>query len=346
MNKYLSIALISTIGILFSGCSAKKVTVKSIMPAQVDALTKKRNIAVTPFKGDNINFTGRLETKLANVRINNKPYFNVINRDKIGDVLKELKFQSSDLVGNKAAKFGKLAGAEVIITGNVKTSATNGSYQKPEKTCASYDHKGRCLYYKTVYVNCQTSNAVLNVSINAIDVNTAQIIDAVNISKNYQGDSCKNRGLFFYKRILTAQEALNTLADEAVNEYVTRVSPHYISMRVELIDTVDSIDLTDNQEKRFENALIYIEHGRIKEAEYILKKLNEETAEKSYEIAYDLGVVEEALGKLDEAKAAYSLADRIIMDSGEKPNELVDRAIERVNILLQKRKELEKQGIK
>jgi len=345
MKKYLSIALAGTIGMFFLGCSAKKVTIKATMPADVDTLTKKRKIAVVPFKGDNVNFTGRLETKLANVRINNKNYFHVINRDKIGDVLKELKFQSSDLVGDKAAKFGKLAGAQVLITGNVKTSATNGSYQKPEQRCSYYDKKGRCLSYKTVYVTCQTANATLNTSINAIDVNTAQVVDAVNISKNYQGDSCKDGGLFSFgsTKILTAQQALSRLADEAATEYVNRVAPHYLTMQVELMEKVKSVDLTDLQEKKFENALTYIEHGRIQKAEQILKTLNEEIGEKSYEIAYDLGVVEEALGKLDKAKAAYSLADKIITDTGAEPSELVDKAVERINNLIKKRQKLKGQ---
>jgi len=345
MKKYLSIVVAGTIGMFFIGCSAKKVTIKATMPAEVNSLTKKRNIAVAPFKNDNINFTGRLESKLASVIINNKPYFHVINRDKIGDVLKELKFQSSDLVGNKAAKFGKLAGAQVLITGNVKTSTRSGRYQKPEQICAAWN-KGRCLYYKTVYVTCQTSYATLNTSINAIDVNTAQVVDAVNISKNYQGDSCKDGGLFGPARILAPQQALNRLADEAATEYVNRVAPHYVTIQVSLMDKVESIDLTDLQEKKFENALTYIEHGRIVKAEQILKQLNEETGEKSYEIAYDLGVIEEALGKLDEAKAAYSLADKIITETGAEPSELVDKAIERINNLIQKRKELEKQGVK
>jgi len=350
MKKYTFI-IIGLFNIFFLGCSTKTVTIKTTIPAQINTLTKKRNIAVVPFKGDKINFTGRLEAKLASIRINNKPYFHIIDRDRIGYILKELKFQSSDLVGNKVAKFGKLAGAQVIITGNVKTSAINGSYRKPEQIC-SYYKNGKCLYYKTIYITCRTSEAILNTSINAIDVNTAQIIDAVNISKNYHGDSCKNRELsllenfFKIKKFKTAQEALNDLADEAVNEYIKRIAPHYMTIQVELMDKVKSIDLTDLQEKKFENALIYIQHNRLNMAEYLLKQLNEETAEKSYEIAYDLGVVEEALGKLDEAKAAYNLADKIILDSGAEPNELVDRAIERVNNLLKKRKELEKQGVK
>ncbi len=348
MRKNLILLYFLLMAGMFLGCSVKKVTIKAQLPAENDSLTKRKKIAVLPFKGDNINFAGRLESKLANVQVNGKSYFKVINRDKIGDVLKELKLQSSDLVGDKAARFGKLAGAKVLITGNVKTSVTNSSYQDPRQVCASYDRKGRCLYYKTVYVTCRTSDATFNASINAIDVNTAQIVDAVNISKKYHGDSCKDTGVSIFglgstKKFKTAQEALNNLADEAATEYVNRVAPHYVLLQVELMDKVKSIDLSNMQEKQFENALIYIEHGRIKKAEYILKKLNEETGEKSFEIAYDLGVVEEALGKLNEAKAAYSLADRIITDSGEESNELVDKAIKRINVLLKKREQLKKQ---
>ena len=348
MKKTLFFSLSAIVAVTFLGCSAKTVKVNAQLPAESDALTKRKDLAVLPFKGDNINFTGRLESKLANVKINEKPYFKVISRDKLDKVLSELKLQSSDLVGKKAAKFGKLAGAKVIITGNVKTSASNGSYKKPVEVCASYDKKGKCLYYKTVYKTCKTADASLNASINAIDVNTARIVDAVNISKKYHGDSCEDTGISLFglgstKKFKSAQIALNELADEAANDYVKRVAPHYEILSVELIDKVKSVDLTDKQEKMFENALKYIEHGRVEKAEYILKRLNEETGEKSYEIAYNLGVVKEALGKLDEAKAAYQLADRIITENAEEPNELVDRALQRIQDLINKKEKLKKQ---
>jgi curli biogenesis system outer membrane secretion channel CsgG len=148
MKKYALMALTCIIGVSFLGCSAKVVTIKAQQPAEVDTLTKKRDLAVIPFKNDNVNFSGRLETKLANVRIKNKPYFKVVNRDRIGSVLRELKFQSSDLVGKKAAKLGKLAGAQVLITGNIKTSKKDGSYKKPEQRCDSYTKHG-CAHYTT-----------------------------------------------------------------------------------------------------------------------------------------------------------------------------------------------------
>jgi curli biogenesis system outer membrane secretion channel CsgG len=333
--KNVSIILMLIMGVFFAGCSNKSITIKAELPADVDALTKKRNIAVLPFKDDNVNFTSKLEASLASVVINDRPYFRVVNRDRIGAILKELKFQSSDLVGKKVVRFGKLVGAEVIITGKIKTTKNEGSYQKTFEKCGSWG-KHRCLYYKTIYLTCKTSSVTFDASINAIDVNTARIIDADDISKNYSSDSC-------YGTLTPPNEALNYLADEAVREYIERIAPHYTYMSVELIEDVDSIDLNDKQEKMFENSLIYIEHGRLKRAEYILKKLNEETGEKSYEILYDLGVVEEALGKLEEAKAAYNLADKIIMDNAIEPNELVDKAIKRINKLIQKRKKLKGQ---
>ncbi len=329
---------------LFWGCSAKKITINAQMPAQSEALTQKRSLAVVPFKSDTINFTTRLESALASVEVDNKPYFKVINRDRIDDVLKELKLQSSDLVGKRAAKFGKLAGAEVIITGSLKSSAKDGSYKKPVQICGVFDKKGRCLYFKTVKVPCKTADATLSVSINAIDVSTSEVIDSFSATKVYHADSCDGSILGVNKKkIKPAQAALNDLADEVVKEYIKRIAPHYVSLKVELIEDVDSIDLDDKEEKMFENALTYIEHGRLERAEYLLRRLNEKTGAKSYEIAYDLGVVEEALGKFEEAKAAYELADRIILNSGEEPNELVDKAIKRINYLIKEQKRLKRQ---
>jgi len=322
--------------LFFVGCSEKEVIIKAHMPAKVSTLSEKRVIAVIPFNGDNINFSGRLESKLASLKVNGKPYFKVISRDKIDEVLKELRFQSSDLVGNKVARFGKLAGAKILITGNVRAYFSNGKYSKPKERCLAFDKKGRCLVTKTIYITCRTSTANLNVNISAIDVNTAQIVDAVNISKSYEGDSCKGD----YMR---GEEALSVLADEAVDEYTKRVAPYYTYLRVKLIDDVDSVDLTSKEERMFNNALKYIEDGRLDRAEYLLKRLNERVDEKSYEIAYDLGVVEEALGKFEEAKAAYELADKIILENGEEPNELVDEAIKRINFLIKNQKILKSQ---
>jgi tetratricopeptide (TPR) repeat protein len=330
-----NIILIFIIGIVFIGCSHKSITIKAQLPAKVDTLTKKRDIAIVPFKHDNINFTSKLESSLASMIIKGKPYFKIVNRDRIGEVLKELKFQSSDLVGRKVARFGKLSGAEVIITGSIKTSQNYGSYQKEIRRCASWGKYG-CSYYRTTYLNCKTSSVTLNVSIDAIDVNSARIIDADDISKDYTSDSC-------YGTLTPTNEALSYLADEAIRDYIQRIAPHYTYMSVELIEDVDSVDLNDKQEKLFKNSLTYIEHNRLNRAEYILKKLNEEIGEKSYEILYDLGVVEEALGKLKEAKAAYKYADKIIMDNAFKPNKLVDKAIERINKLIQKRQKLKEQ---
>jgi tetratricopeptide (TPR) repeat protein len=323
------------LALLFMGCSAKKVTVNARMPAEVDALAKKRVLAVIPFKNDRINFTGRLQSALSNVRVDNRPFFVLISRNKIKDILRELKFQSSDLVGEKNAKFGRLIGAEVLITGNVGYFTKDGRYLRPYEICVKY-HKKRCLYYKRVYEECKTSVANLDVTINAIDVSSARILDSYTFSKTLNTDGCKST-------YVPSRKLLENLINEAVDNYVKRVAPHEVLMKVELIDSIDSIDLSSKEEKMFENAITYIEHGRLKKAEYLLKFLNYKTHSKSYEIAYDIGVVEEALGNYEQAKAAYELADKIILKRNLDPSDLVDKALKRINFLISQQRRLKAQ---
>ncbi|MFZ5980028.1 MAG: CsgG/HfaB family protein [Candidatus Zixiibacteriota bacterium] len=77
-------------------------------------------IAVLPFEVAKIpleleqSVPKMLETKLVA-----SPKVRLVERGRIDDVLKELNFQQSDYVGERAAEIGKILGAEYLITGNV-----------------------------------------------------------------------------------------------------------------------------------------------------------------------------------------------------------------------------------
>ena len=334
--KTKSILLLLSIGVFISGCSTKNININQIAPPKVTSLSGIKNIAVLKFKNDKIGFSGKLESYLSKSKINGKKVFNVVDRKNMTSILKELKFQSSDLVTNKIAKFGKLVGAQAIITGSVNYTYHNGKSNIPIIKCVLFDKKFKCLNYKTSYITCKTSNAYLSVSINTISVNTGKILDSKTFTKTYKGNSCKP-----FSDYVRGEIALEQLSSKIAKEYYQRIAPHKISLNVTLIDEVKSIKLNDNEEKMFDNALTYIEDGRIKNANLLLKKLNSKLNNRSYEVLYNLGLTEEALGNLIEAKLAYNLADKIILDNNLKPDENVDNAVKRINSEIKEKKILD-----
>ena len=75
-----------------------------------------------------------------------------------------------------------------------------------------------------------------------------------------------------------------------------------------------------------ENALVYIEHQRYEKAERLLSRLLDETSERSYVAAYNLGVVKEIQGERQQARQLYTLADDITIE----PVEEIDAAMVRI----------------
>jgi curli biogenesis system outer membrane secretion channel CsgG len=329
--------LIGTIS--FSGCSAKKVTIRTLVPAEVPVLSAKRNIAVIKFTDDKIHLSSKIEAQLSKVIIDKKSFFTITNRAQLDKILKEQKLQSSDLTNSKSAsKIGELIGAQAIIGGSVNSSFKDGKYREQRVKCVMIDKTGKCTNTIKYYVTCTTASATVSANINVIDVETAQTIHAQTITKSYNGDSCKVAGIFGLKGdgdIKSGSEALAGLSDNVAKAFVVKLAPRYIKYSVEIMDSVSSIDLTSKEKKLFENALIYLENGRTKKSEKLLDKLYTLTGENAFEVAYDLGVIKQSLGKYEEAKLLYTLAD----DHTIEPNKLIDKAILDIEDVILKQKE-------
>ena len=164
-----------------------------------------------------------------------------------------------------------------------------------------------------------------------IDVQTAEVLYGDFYNKSYNADSCQN----YDEKLLSKAQAINKLAEDIAREFALKLVPHYVYHRVTLLEELDVPNSTLTQEKEFENALRYIKAGRVKKAQRVLQKLLDEFNGDSAVVAYDLGVLKEALGKLEEAKRLYILADE---KSGEPVDE-INRAIVRIEEEIQKRDE-------
>lgn len=329
MNSKISLLLISTISLLLlAGCGAKKIVMKSLHPAEIPVLTTKQIIAVNTFENDKVQLSSKVEAKLASIQIDNKNYFTIANRSQLNKVLTEQKFQASDITHNKnIVKIGKLVGAQAIIGGSVTSSYEDGYYITTREKCASYNKDGECLRMKNYKVKCNTTASSVSANLNIIDVESAQTLYANTITKNYNGDSCRSS-------IQTGKQSVMTLADAVASDFAQKLAPIYLYYSVELIEDVDSVDLTKRQEQLFENALEYIENGRTSKAETIFETLHTEVAERSFEIAYNLGVIKQSFGKYIQAKSLYQIADENTM----QPNKLLDSAIINIDSLIKQEK--------
>jgi len=295
--------------ILMSGC-AQKVTVKALQPAEVSraALTKK--VAVTSFKNDKPNISGKIEADLAKHRLDGKQYFTIVSREDLNKVLAEQKIGTSGLIDpSTATKVGKLIGAQAIIsgkTGNASTADT-GFYETRIKC-----DKSHCW---EVNVECTKRIAGLNAEIRMIDTQKGDIIYADTINRKKSWKHCNDDSVALPSKTMAAQE----LAADIANSFAYKLEPHYVYYRVTLLEKPD-LEYTKRQEKLLESSLAFIKQHRYDRATTLLNKLISSTNEKSYVPMYNLAVITEAQGKYKEAEELYSKADASTVEPVEEIN--------------------------
>jgi tetratricopeptide (TPR) repeat protein len=320
--------------LLFMGGCAQKVTIKALAPAEVGEMATKKKIAINKFKNDRYGLSGKIESKIARQRLNGKKYFTVVSRKNLNDVMREQRLQSSELIDERTAtRVGKLIGAQAMINGEIASaSATSDKYIQDRVRCLKYVKNQGCIKYQKYFVTCRTIQASVSANINVVDVETGSVIYGDTFIKDYSADSCKN--MLFSSRMLSKGQALNRLVDAIASEFVGKLTPKYIYFEVSLLEDVD-VDLTREQENRFEGALEYLKASRMDKSYKLLQRLLDEVDGRSYVIAYDLGVANEALGKLQDAKELYMMAD----DLATKPIEEINSALVRIDNLIAKQEE-------
>jgi curli biogenesis system outer membrane secretion channel CsgG len=334
MIKYLLLALI----VLMTGC-AQKVQVKALNPAEVGEMASKKKVAITAFQDDRVGLSGKIEAQIAKHKLDQKRYFTVLSRNDLDKVMREQKLQSSELMDEKTAtKIGKLVGAQALINGQVTTSGKNGSYQEARERCLKYyKDSTECARWKHYNVTCKTTQAGISASINIVDMENGSIIYADTITKDYNGDSCKD-GTFTDVKIPTKDQALQGLANQISNEFVYKLTPHYVTFSVGILDSIE-FEVNDKQAASFENALAFLKDGRSDKAEQIMNKVNESLNGQSYVVAYNLGVINESRVKFDDAKKLYAMADSL----AETPVEEINAAVIRIDSLIAKRDKAKEQ---
>ena len=80
LNKSFLFVVVA-VSILMSGC-AQKVRIKALSPAEVGEMAYKKKVAITDFHNDRVGLSGKIESKIASHKLDNKRYFKVVSRKR------------------------------------------------------------------------------------------------------------------------------------------------------------------------------------------------------------------------------------------------------------------------
>ncbi|KUJ72668.1 DUF6340 family protein [Thiomicrospira sp. WB1] len=309
---------------MLSGCG-RSVSIQVLEPAKVTQAEQIRQIAVMPLEQDRIGLTERLETALAQSRVDGARYFTLVNRRDQEQVLAEQRFQHSGLLASdKLVELGELLGASGLVSGRINQAESDDErYYEERIRCR--DKKCEQTYLARVW--CTARHMSLSASLRVTDVAKAEILHAQTYQTRREWHHCRDSA----NTLPTRGQGLQQLADELAQRFVRDMTPHYRSVSIELLSD-PAMDYSSKQSEQLDRALAFMEAGRFDRAQTILTTLLQSTHQQSYVAAYNLGVAHEAQGDLKAAQALYQMADGRLAE----PDEVVNAALIRIDLAIEK----------
>lgn len=300
-----------------SGCS-KQIKIKSLEPAQINRAAGLKRIAVLPFKHDRPGLSGKIETLLSQKRLDGKPYFTIINRKDIRQIIREQKRQYSGLLDEKkSVELGNLLGAQALITGNITSASKQDShFYETRIECADKN----CTKLRKYAVRCMKRRVNLSANIRMADVSKGDIVYSDSLSDTKTWSHCMDDR----RSIPSLSNGLDLLANNIAHRFVYKLTPNYQYTDVTLLDDPDT-NYNNQQEELLKNGLAFVKANRLDKAQSIFEHLYQQQPH-SYVAAYNLGIVEEAQGQYQEAQTYFNIADQL----QKKPIDEINQAVNRI----------------
>jgi len=189
-NTFINMISIMVAALLLASCAAPIVKQNVLMPANSLGLQKAKKIAVINFSGDrNEEFSNKISSFFTSVRVKNKPYFTIVDQNMRNSIIAERKIQIENgvIIGDEAVQFGKISGADTLISGFVKwPTFTNTAYSEERKKCvlkSKVKKKGLlgisyypCLKEEKYIVSCNKRSGSFNFTLKAVSVVSCNVI--------------------------------------------------------------------------------------------------------------------------------------------------------------------------
>lgn len=295
--------------LILSGCTPK-LTVKSLHPSLIPN-EKINSIFIEQFDSDHINQTEAIEDKLLNTIIKQKKVFTLKTNEE---------------------------NVDAIIKGKVLESSLNYDvYYKKElnrQRCRIYEYDKnnkvkRCIQYYNRYIPCENRYYKVSTRIELLDSNEEEILFSKIYTKTREINKCYDEYYYTFPRFTRDKDEINSsLAVEIASQIQEDLAPHYKYFDLEIIEEFDNTtSASDLQKKSLSNIASLIEDNKLKTAQDLLKKLNFELENKSWEVLYNLALTYEGTFNLTNANLLYKKAREIT--SNIESLTLINNAINR-----------------
>lgn len=317
--------------LLISSCAIKppQINAMTTLPAKYGEVTRLRRVAVVPFDGEHgREIAAQVESQLVSARVNDAPYFTVVERARIDQMLGELKLSSSAIVDQRTAvKIGKILAVQAIYMGSVvRPKVSDSQYTESRSECSyyvtKYNKKGKpyeeCGGTRTYNVRCTKRVVDTAIIPKVVEVETGRIIYSTTISDSQQENACEDKG-----SLKSVSEMVNDARRHAISTFRTHVAPHQEAVSILLMKETDGMD--GATASKFSIALEYAQAGRIDRA-CELWNAALLTSTNAAALVYSRGLCDELAGNYPKALVGYRGADRIL----NKPHEAISSALNRV----------------
>lgn len=259
--------------------SSPEVPVTYMRPADKSGTVGMRRIAIMEKRNDNV--VPFMETNLTGVQVNSTPYFTLVDRSTIQKVLDEQKFSDGLLADSSTrVKFGKLTGADTVLTGTLGANISSSSFTKTVRRCSDDD----CDHHYDAKVRCRKHTAIASFQPKAVSVETGRIIFSENYTRKAETTSCDGEG----DALLSDSELRGKAYAIIAHDFIADIAPHEYVVNVELIESDDS-DKPDMAEKYFDMGIDLANKQSFGKACTMFERAQSQFA-KSLALNYNLGV--------------------------------------------------------
>ncbi len=295
--------------LLNSSENSLTIPVSYLKPAREPSSQNMHRIAVVYDKRE-LEASSLLEANLASIKLNNSPYFTLVERSAIEAIIDEQKMHDGILTDSATrVKLGKLTGADTLLSGKLSINTINTNYKEERQECIKQgDNWYKCDKYRTYSVSCSKKEVVANLDPKAISVETGRII----LSKKYRQVAEHNYCNDDNEANLSDEKLTSEALAKISTELRADVAPFFATTDVELMESVSS-KVSEKAQDLFKMGVEFAEEQLYENACLMFKKSQSEYAS-SIAITYNNAVCAEFSADVEMAEAFYHHATEMTND--------------------------------